>query len=927
TMHNVKGASQLTGLDKISRLSHRLEDLLDLLREGQMQATPETVLLLIAGRDRIVTLISELEESQQELSTVDEFIGQLSTLINGGEAEVTEQAESASATTQEPISVEAESTSSNEYNEENDSELFNIYLEHLKEQFSLLSTASSYLKQVSVDVEHLLECKDAVSRLKSSANYMGYDDIVNSFNAWNVIFDNAHQSISRGETISLDFIDDIADDLISAFPQLENIWGSDVGRIPSGSTEPVEEVDEITESATEGEDDISLAVLNAFKDHEIEAEPGEINLAMVDDFIDESRESLDEMESLLLALVPGAENENALAGIFRVMHNIKVSSQLAKLEKTSILAHRLEDLLSLLRAGELVANEQIVELLISGRDRILGLITDIEVWHQEKSPIDDLVEQLITLIDSSSSRISSASTSDSQSKNTDLLSSSLTSSEETIEQAAAELKKSSAITISMSSFEEDHDQELFDIFISHLQEQLSYIQSFVVQMETTSSQVELLEQCINAINCLHSSSNYMGYEELTKFYKNWKAALEDAIQTKSDGEVMSLDFMSDYVEALARAFPQIDSHKTSALMPTTSIDKVISKTPVVHERVDAPSTNPETSDSNESQEKTLFNRLNNALKSSLNKMSSSEEGTLNEVFDELMSPKESKGTEVASKSAAVKKSVLNQQQKTEQAQDVRRKSTDGGEKKLKKSVRVDAEKIDALMNQVGELVVDRSYFFQLFNEMRELQQYLKETSGLEQKDVKMVRTFTYRLGEAISALGRTSNELQEGVMKMRMLPVAHLFNRYPRLVHDLTSRIDKKVELILRGEDTELDKMIVEELSDPLIDIIRNAIDHGIETAEERAKTNKPATGKLVLEAYQESNHIVIEVTDDGRGLNPEKIKQKAISKELYTRDELERFTEREISNLILMPGFSTAETITDTSGRGVGMDVVKRNI
>ena len=187
--------------------------------------------------------------------------------------------------------------------------------------------------------------------------------------------------------------------------------------------------------------------------------------------------------------------------------------------------------------------------------------------------------------------------------------------------------------------------------------------------------------------------------------------------------------------------------------------------------------------------------------------------------------------------------------------------------------------------------------------------------------------FVNRLSEAISGLGRTTNELQEGVMKMRMLPVSHLFNRYPRLVHDLTSNIDKNVNLVLRGEDTELDRMIVEELSDPLIHIIRNAIDHGIETTEERLESGKHVEGTLILEAYHESNHIVIEVVDDGRGLDPEKIRQKVISRGIYTQAEAERLSERELSNLILLPGFSTADKITGTSGRGVGMDVVKKNI
>jgi two-component system chemotaxis sensor kinase CheA len=249
------------------------------------------------------------------------------------------------------------------------------------------------------------------------------------------------------------------------------------------------------------------------------------------------------------------------------------------------------------------------------------------------------------------------------------------------------------------------------------------------------------------------------------------------------------------------------------------------------------------------------------------------------------------------------------------------------ERILRQSIRVDADKIDYLMNEVGELVVSRAYFFQLFNDMRLLQQEFKETLGLDQRELKPLRELTFRLGEASVALGRVSNELQEGVMKVRMLPVSQLFNRYPRLVRDLVHHTDKKVRLEVRGEETELDKMIIEEISDPLIHLIRNAVDHGIEPAAERQATGKSPEGHLLLEAYHESNHIVIEISDDGRGVNPAKIRQKALEKGLYSAEELERMTDNELFQIIMLPGFSTASVATKTSGRGVGMDVVKKNI
>jgi len=246
---------------------------------------------------------------------------------------------------------------------------------------------------------------------------------------------------------------------------------------------------------------------------------------------------------------------------------------------------------------------------------------------------------------------------------------------------------------------------------------------------------------------------------------------------------------------------------------------------------------------------------------------------------------------------------------------------------VKHTFRVDAGKIDALMNQVGELVVSRAWFSQLHTEIKELQDYLQESAGLEQRDMKAVKALTFRISEATVALGRVANELQEGVMKVRMLPIAQLFNRYPRLLRDLTNKGNKNVRLEIVGEDTELDKMVIEEISDPLIHIIRNAVDHGCETIAERRQAQKPDECMLRLESYHESNHVVIEITDDGRGIDPVLVKQKAVEKNFFSPDEVEHMTHRDLMGIIMKPGFSTAREISKTSGRGVGMDVVQKNI
>jgi two-component system chemotaxis sensor kinase CheA len=224
-------------------------------------------------------------------------------------------------------------------------------------------------------------------------------------------------------------------------------------------------------------------------------------------------------------------------------------------------------------------------------------------------------------------------------------------------------------------------------------------------------------------------------------------------------------------------------------------------------------------------------------------------------------------------------------------------------------------------------VVNRAWFSQLATDVRELQRQLQESRKLDQKESKQLKGFSFKINEAALALGRVVNELQEGVMKVRMLPIAQLFGRYPRLVRKLTEETEKRVHLVISGEETELDKMVIEEVSDPLIHIIRNAVDHGIEPVEERRRLGKAEEGQLRLSAYHESNHVVIQVEDDGRGIDPKLLKETAIAKGLFTENEMDRMKPKELLGLIMKPGFSTATEVTKTSGRGVGMDVVKKNI
>ena len=220
------------------------------------------------------------------------------------------------------------------------------------------------------------------------------------------------------------------------------------------------------------------------------------------------------------------------------------------------------------------------------------------------------------------------------------------------------------------------------------------------------------------------------------------------------------------------------------------------------------------------------------------------------------------------------------------------------------SIRVSVERIDSLINQVGELVITQAMLAQL-------------TSVLDPAEHE-------RIYQALTQLEHNTRELQEAVMSIRMLPISFVFNRFPRLVRDTCGKLGKQVELVLRGEHTELDKGVIEKLTDPLTHIVRNSIDHGIELPAERLAAGKPAMGTVRMSAFHQGGRIVVEISDDGKGLSRERILAKAKEQGMPVSDEM---PDSEVWQLIFMPGFSTAEAVTDLSGRGVGMDVVRRNI
>ncbi|MGQ9488113.1 MAG: chemotaxis protein CheW [Armatimonadota bacterium] len=231
---------------------------------------------------------------------------------------------------------------------------------------------------------------------------------------------------------------------------------------------------------------------------------------------------------------------------------------------------------------------------------------------------------------------------------------------------------------------------------------------------------------------------------------------------------------------------------------------------------------------------------------------------------------------------------------------------------VSQTVRVDVQRLDTLLNLVGELVIDRTRVAQLGREFEARFQHDEMVDSLQ---------------ETAAHIGRITDELQEQIMKARMLPIEHVFNRFPRMVRDLAQKFGKDVQLVMEGQETELDRSVIEIISDPLIHMLRNSVDHGIEPPDEREAVGKPRQGTIRLSARHEENYILIEIEDDGRGMDPARLRETAVRKGILTREAAERLSDREAFNLIFAPGFSTAKQVTEVSGRGVGMDIVRSNI
>ena len=961
SVHTIKGAAEYLGIERIAQLSRTIENMLyHLLRQSDLRVSQEIIDLLMDGQKRIALLTDNLHQTQAEQVEIDDLIERI--------RETNTTSKITGAINQDTAGANQEKSSDNaaipdlEDNpeDENDEELFTIFLEQLEDKLGELQTQIAALQEADDEAQATIldVCLSQIEPLSSSANYMGYEHLVTFYEEWTEEIQTTKGKLGSNDQKLLSvFICDCMEanitELIRRYPRLQ---------ISSRSTSGV--TPETYETKAEDTPAAPIQSKNAGNN-------------MSDDILEEYAESTPSPDT-------PAHNET---------NKGKTESD------TNLFAQ-------------------------------LSWSFDNRIKQNTAKPIEaDQVEIESELFSTSKSTVSNNEE--------------LQTKKEVLPPNEDITFDETTVSPIMDDYEEENDEELFTIFEEQLGEKLAELQVQTIDLQATddNNQIAILDICLEQIDRLSASANYMGYKQLTDFFEAWSKEVA-AAQVRLHNHDNS--FMPNFVEecmqtniaaALSR-FPRLVVTNGEIPVPLTTTDSKSMAdpelTPGKKQQADEDATDDlqevisdlsmlpdfiiETREHLEEMEEKILSleadadrqetlndifraihtikgaaeylgikriaKLTHNLENLLYQLRQNKLQVDREVMDLLMAgwdrislltdnleqdhtekakiadllerisiidgsnsdtitdaitlDKTDSAIETAANTdtenieEALKTentALLQGTDRRDEEKSIRRQSDQINEKTLKQNIRVDASKIDALMNQVGELVVSRAGFTQLLSDMQNLQHELKQNFKLDIREMRQLSSMTFRLSEATSLFGKVTNELQEEVMKVRMLPISQLFNRYPRLVFDLVRDTGKKVQLDIHGEDTELDKMVIEEISDPLIHIIRNAVDHGIEPPAERLEKGKPEVGTIRLKAYHEGNHVVIEIMDDGRGLDLNRIKEKAVAEKFISHSELEHMSTQDITGLIMKPGFSTKEAVTHLSGRGVGMDVVRKNI
>jgi len=573
----------------------------------------------------------------------------------------------------------------------------------------------------------------------------------------------------------------------------------------------------------------------------------EEDLPLIMDFINESREHLENAESALLEIEHHPEDEETLNSIFRAFHTVKGTAGFLNLTDINKLAHSAENLLDMARKGQIKLIGDASDAALASVDMLKGMLASLEAAATQAGtyqPPAELAAMISTLENLAAGESSHAGS--------EPITASQPGSEAPATPAAAPVAESVAATI---TFTED-DLPLIMDFINESKEHIENAEAALLELENNPEDAETLNKIFRSF---HTIKGMAGFLNLTDTNKLAHAA-ENLLDMARKGQVKLTGPFSDVT------FASIDMLKTMlAAMETAAGQNTAYQTPG---NVDA-----------------LIARLHDCTS-----------GNITDATAAAKLPKPEPTCEPLKETEDHKlDAMLAGEKETPGA---------AAAKAAEEKIKVSTTRLDDLINMTGELAVAQLMI-------------AEEVSKSCNNDSDLYRKVAHQ--------NKIVRQLQELSMSMRMVTVQGVFQKMARLVRDLSRKAGKTIDFVTSGEDTELDRTIVDKITDPLIHMMRNSVDHGVETAEERKAKGKSGTGHIYLRAYHQAGSIIIEITDDGRGLNRDKILKKAIEKGLIAKGQ--DLSDDEIYKMIFMAGFSTADKITDVSGRGVGMDVVRKNI
>ncbi|SIN70585.1 chemotaxis protein CheA [Halodesulfovibrio marinisediminis] len=599
------------------------------------------------------------------------------------------------------------------------------------------------------------------------------------------------------------------------------------------------------------------------------------------DFIEEAFENTADLSNGLLELEQNPEENDALVNdLFRFFHNLKGNSGIIGFNELNSITHEAETLLNRTRKGELPVTQGLIDLLLRCVDIIDTLVSKIDV-DSGQVPQFDLSEILSVLRHAVEHG---------------------EFPEATKEEPAPVMEEES---VDVAEDVPEYDKEDMDVFLITITQQRVGIDLAIKALEEDSSQEEFINSLYRSLITTQNSCSYMQYDK-PRVQAERTAGLVDSGRNADMDFSLMLDLLVQEIEILNDMVDAELAVFNLSINTEEELKGVGEPSPEPQEELDM---NLELPDSGSTEAPVSF--VANAL---VEEPEAIQEPVTTQPEPQPVPPVEAPKVSPKPEPKVAPKSEAKAAPKAAPAPAKEKAPAKQQKPKSSSTIRVDHEKLDHLMNLIGELIINRNRYTML-------------ARNLEDGQNVDVQEVAQSLTETTYAMARISDDLQDTIMKVRMVPVSSVFSRFPRLVRDLSRKSGKQVDLIMEGEETELDKSVVEVIGDPLVHLIRNAMDHGVESEEERLKAGKQAKGTVHLRAYYRGNSVAIEIEDDGKGIDPEKMREVAVRKGIISAEEAKALDDREAMELIFAPGFSSAETITDISGRGVGMDVVRTNI